>query len=312
MLDLKIQIGKVTFKNPVWVASGTFGYGEDYADFLDLSEVGAIVTKTVTLQPRDGNPPPRIVETSSGLLNSIGLENKGLEHFKKEHYPFLKKLGTRIMVSVAGITEQEFLDCSEKLMDGCSPDAVELNLSCPNVAHKEASCWLFSQDAKATERIVSGVKKKIKCTLVVKLTPNVTDITEIARAAEAGGADAVSLVNTYAGMAVDAQTMEPSLGNVIGGLSGPAIKPLALKAVWEVYGSIRIPVIGIGGIMTGTDVAEFMLCGARAVQVGTANFVTPDAYAKILQEFKEYLKEKKISKAGDLVGKIKVKRQNGS
>ncbi|MFQ5951867.1 MAG: dihydroorotate dehydrogenase [Candidatus Omnitrophota bacterium] len=305
-MDLSVKIGGVTFKNPIWVASGTFGYGEEYKDFLNLNEVGAIITKTVTLEAREGNLPPRVAETPSGLLNSIGLENKGILHFKEEIYPPLKKLKTKVVVSIAGLKENEFLKCAEELTGKHSPDAIELNLSCPNVKHKEESSWLFSQDARATERIVSAVKKKVKCALIVKLTPNVTDIVRIAKAAESGGADAVSLVNTYSGMAVDAEEMKPLLGNVIGGLSGPAIKPLALKAVWEVYKSIKIPVIGIGGIMTGTDVAEFMLCGAKAVQIGTANCVDPDAHARILKEFKAYLKRKKIDKANKLVGKLRA------
>jgi dihydroorotate dehydrogenase (NAD+) catalytic subunit len=307
LMDLKVRIADMTFKNPIWTASGTFGYGQEFEDFLDLEQVGAVVTKTVTLQPREGNPPPRTVETPSGMLNSIGLENKGVSHFKKEYLPFLKKLGTRVVVSIAGATKEEFVKCCEELTGSTSPDAIELNLSCPNVEHKGAGTSLFSQDPEATEKIISAVRKKTKRALIAKLTPNVTDIAVIAKAAEAGGADAVSLVNTYYGMAVDIEEWKPVLGNVTGGLSGPAIKPMALKAVWDVSRKVKIPVIGIGGIMTGLDAAEFMLCGASAVQVGTVNFVDPDAHARILKEFKEYLKKKKIKKAQDLVGKLRVK-----
>ena len=306
MLDLKVKIGSVTFKNPIWVASGTFGYGEEYKEFLELEKIGAIVTKTITLNAREGNPPPRTVETPAGLLNSIGLENKGVFKFVTEQYPALQKLDTRIVVSIAGLTEDEFPECAEKLSRVCSPDAIELNLSCPNIKHKKAKCNLFAQDADATKRIVSSVKKKTKHPLIVKLTPNVTDIVPVAKAAEAGGADAVSLVNTYSGMAVDAETMKPLLGNVVGGLSGPAIKPLALKAVWDVYHGVTIPIVGIGGIMTGADAAEFMLCGASAVQAGTVNFVDPDAQKRILKEFKAYLRSQGIKRASELVGKLKA------
>lgn len=306
-MDLTTKIGKVVFKNPIWVASGTFGYGQEYEDFLNLNEVGAIVTKTITLEAREGNPPPRIIETPSGMLNSIGLENKGVSHFKEEYLPFLKKLNTRLVVSIAGSTKAEFVKCAEELTGKLKPDVLELNLSCPNVSHKGAKGLLFSQDAKITKSIISAVRKRAACALIAKLTPNVTDITAIARAAEAGGADAVSLVNTYFGMAVDLEQWKPALGNVTGGLSGPAIKPMALKAVWDVSRSVKVPVVGIGGIMTGLDAVEFMLCGASAVQVGTANFADPDAHARILGEFKEYLRSKKIDKANKLVGKLKAR-----
>ncbi len=306
-MDLTVKIGKTAFKNPVWVASGTFGCGTEFKDFIDLDNIGAIFTKTVTLEAREGNPPPRIVETPSGLLNSIGLENKGADHFKRVCFPFLKALDAKVILSVAGDRQEEFVKCAEKLSDKNFPSAIELNLSCPNVLHSGTRHSLIAQDPRATEKIVKAVRKKVKCLIIAKLTPNVTDITEIAGAAENGGADAVSLVNTYFGMAVDAGKMEPVLGNVVGGLSGPAIKPMALKVVWDVYNKVNIPVIGIGGIMNGVDVAEFMLCGASAVQVGTANFVDPVVHARILKEFKEYLKEKKIKKLSELVGKLKVR-----
>ncbi|MBU1656538.1 MAG: dihydroorotate dehydrogenase, partial [Candidatus Omnitrophica bacterium] len=240
------------------------------------------------------------------LLNSIGLENKGVEWFKKEQMPFLKELGVGTIVSIAGETPEEFVECAGKLTGKNRPDAIEINLSCPNVFHKGARRRLFAQDPKITEKITKAVKKKIKCPVITKLTPNVTDIGEIARAAENGGADAISLVNTYFGMAVDAEEMRPVLGNVTGGVSGPAIKPMALAAVWSAYNEVSIPIIGIGGIMTGLDAAEFILAGASAIQVGTANFIDPGRCAGVLKELKEYLNRKKIKRIRDLVGKLKV------
>jgi dihydroorotate dehydrogenase (NAD+) catalytic subunit len=304
-MDLSVKIGKTIFKNPVWVASGTFGYGREFEDFMDLNEVGAVITKTVTLEAREGNPPPRLVETPSGLLNSIGLENKGIGHFKLEYYPFLRKLKTRIIVSIAGNGPKGFERCAEQFLDKDSPDAIELNLSCPNVTHAGTRHALIAQDPLATERTVKAVRKKVKCAVIAKLTPNVTDIAEIAEAAENGGADAVSLVNTYFAMAVDPFSMKPLLGNVTGGLSGPAIKPMALKAVWDVYNRVKVPVIGMGGIMNGLDVAEFMVSGASAVQIGTANLADPDSYKRILEEFKAYLK-KRGKDAKTVVGKLKT------
>jgi dihydroorotate dehydrogenase (NAD+) catalytic subunit len=306
MVECNVKIGKTIFKNPVWAASGTFGNGEEFKDFLDLTEIGAVVTKTITLNPRQGNPTPRVIETPSGLLNSIGLENKGVEYFAKEQLPFLQDLGVSTIVSIAGETPEEFVQCAEKLMSTNQPDAIELNLSCPNVNHKGTGSRLFAQDPEITENITREVKNKTGLTVITKLTPNVTDIGKIARAAEKGGADAVSLVNTYFGMAVDAEEMKPVLGNVTGGVSGPAIKPMALRAVWDVYNEVTIPVIGIGGIMTGIDAAEFILAGASAIQVGTANFVDPARCSGVLKELKEYLERKKIKSTMDLVGKLKV------
>ncbi|MFH1877780.1 MAG: dihydroorotate dehydrogenase [Candidatus Omnitrophota bacterium] len=305
-MDLRIKIGGTVFKNPVWSASGTFGSGREFTEFIDVSEAGAIVAKTVTLEAREGNPPQRIVETPSGMLNSIGLENKGVEFFKQENYPFLKSVKTRVVISVAGFSAEDFAECAERASEKNFPDAIEVNLSCPNVKHGLTRGRLIAQDAGATRRTVARVRKKTGCLVIAKLTPNVTDIAEIARAAEDGGADAVSLVNTYLGMAVDAYKMKPVLGNIVGGLSGPAIKPMALRAVWEVYKAVKVPVIGMGGIMSGTDAAEFMLCGARAVQVGTANLADPAAHNRILREFREYLDENKIKKASDLTGRLQV------
>lgn len=308
MIDMKVKIGKLVFRNPIWVASGTFGYGKEFEDFFELDRLGAVVTKTITLNAREGNPPPRVVETPSGILNSIGLENKGIEHFKKEYLPALREQNTRLVVSIAGFSKEDFERCAEKLSGKDPVDAIEINLSCPNVKHGHTRHSLIAQDPVATKDIVAAVRKRTKAVLIAKLTPNVTDIGLVAEAAERGGADAVSLINTYFGMAVDPETMEPLLGNVTGGVSGPAIKPMALKAVWDVSRRVRIPVIGIGGIMRGEDVVEFMLCGASAVQVGTANLVDPPACARIIGEFEAYLRRKRIGKARDLIGKLRVQR----
>jgi dihydroorotate dehydrogenase (NAD+) catalytic subunit len=307
-MNLETTIANIKFKNPIWVASGTFRYGEEFSEFLDLSKIGAIITKTVTLKPRAGNPPPRLVETAAGLLNSIGLENKGAENFKKTHFDRLKKIGTKIIINIAATSAEEFVKCAEILAEDNFPDMFELNLSCPNVEHQQSKYRLLAQDPILTEKIIKEVKKKIKQPIIVKLTPNVTDIAEIAKAAEQGGADAVSLVNTYLGMAVDTHTMQPLLGNIIGGLSGPAIKPLALRAVWEVYQKVLIPIIGIGGIMSGTDVAEFILCGAQAVQIGTANLINPQAYSKIFTEFMDYLATQKITSPNQIIGRLDISK----
>ncbi|KJJ84511.1 dihydroorotate dehydrogenase family protein [Candidatus Omnitrophus magneticus] len=306
MQDLAIEIFGVKFNNPIWTASGTFGNGKEFQDFVDLRQVGAILPKTITVHERKGNPLPRIVESSSGLINSIGLENKGVEWFVKEVFPFLKATGTRIVVSVAGKNKEEFSECVTFLLAHCVPDAIEINLSCPNVAHANTKYSLFAQDPEASAEIVSAIKKIARVPLIAKLTPMVSDIREIAKSVETAGAQAVALVNTYPAMAIDAETFKPLIGNISGGLSGPAIKPMALKAVWDVYKSVKIPVIGIGGIMTGIDVAEFMIAGARAVQIGTVNFVDPGAYGRILKEFGDYLDRKKIKKSEELIGRLDV------
>ncbi len=303
-MDLTVRIKGTEFKNPIWVASGTFGCGKEFEDFVRLREVGAVLSKTVTLNERKGNKPPRVAETASGLLNSIGLENKGIKFFLREKYPLMEKLNTKIIVSIAPGGEEEAEEMTGLLFQENGPDAVELNLSCPNVKHVGTKYQLIAQDPEATERTVSAARRRTKGIIIAKLSPNVADIKVIAKAAVRGGADALSVVNTYAGMAVDAEKMRPLLGNITGGLSGPAIKPLALKAVWDVYNSVSVPVIGVGGIMSGEDAAEFMLCGATAVQVGTANLVSPDAQGRILDEFKKYLKRKKIKRAVMIIGKL--------
>ena len=301
-MNLAIKIDNVVFGNPIWVASGTFGYGKEFEGFVDLDQVGAIVTKTVTLQERKGNPSPRLVETASGLLNSIGIENKGAVHLKEHDYNFLKNINARSIVSIAGSNVEEFIKCAEILCEEKFPHAIELNLSCPNVEGRKGKFKLIAQDPEMTKNIIQEVKKVVACPIIAKLTPNVTDIAAIAVAAEEGGASAVAVANTYFGMAIDVKNKKPILGNKIGGLSGPAIKPLALKSIWDVYRSVTIPIIGIGGIMTGEDAIEFMLCGARAIQVGTANLIDPSSQARILQEFIDYLQRHQIDDVVDLIG----------
>lgn len=304
-MDLSCKINNVFYNNPLWVASGTFGYGEEFADFIELNNIGAIVCKTVTLNARTGNKPPRIVETPAGLINSIGLENKGANIFKQEQYARLKAIDSKIIISIAGNSVTEFTECIKILQDNNFPAAFELNLSCPNVTHNTAKYKLIAQDPITTAQIIAAAKKITHLPIIAKLTPNVTDITEIAKAAEDAGAYAVALVNTYFGMAINTETMRPILGNIVGGVSGPAIKPMALRAVWEAYKRIKIPIIGIGGIASGVDVAEFMLCGASAVQIGTANLTNPSCYNNIKQEFIAYLTRKNCS-ASSLIGKAQT------
>ena len=303
-IDLKTRIGKTLFKNPIWVASGTFGSGEEFKEFVPLEEIGAIVTKTVTLKKREGNSTPRVIETTGGMVNSIGLENKGVKHFIQNILPETKKYKTNIIVSIAGKDKKEIREIAKEV-GKLDVQGIELNLSCPNVEHKTSKFKLMAQDPDVVREIIRAIRKIIKIPLFAKLTPNVTDISEIAKAAQDAGSDAVSLVNTFSAIVIDPYEMKPILGNKVGGLSGPAIKPMAIKAVWDVYGKIKIPIIGIGGIMTGLDVAEFMLAGASAVQVGTANLVDPTCYLEIKNEFINYLQEKKIKTAKDIVGKAK-------
>lgn len=306
MANLKLAIGKLELKNPVILASGTCGFGKEIKSLIDVNKLGAIVTKTITLNKKEGNPPPRIAETPSGLLNSIGLDNDGLKDFLFEKISYLEKLKIPVIVSIAGNTTEEFAKLTKEISKIPCVKAIEVNLSCPNVIHKGTNFPLLAQDKKATETIMAQLRKITKKTLIAKLSPNVTDIKEIAKAAQSGGADAISLVNTYPGMLVDINTMKPKLGAVTGGLSGPCIKPLALKCVWDAYNAVNIPVIGMGGIMTAGDAIEFILCGASAVQVGTANFVNPKAPLEILEGIKKYMHSKKINSIKAIVGKLKT------
>jgi dihydroorotate dehydrogenase (NAD+) catalytic subunit len=296
-----VRIGGLRMRNPVMVASGTWGM--EYGALLDTRRLGAIVLKTVTLAARRGNPPPRVAETASGMLNSIGLENGGVDDFIKNKLPLYSRAGTAIVASIAGDDRAEFAELARRLSRTGAVDAIELNLSCPNIRYGVRE-GLIAHSEKATRAVVKAVRASAPgATVIAKLSPNVTDVAAIALAAQQGGADAVALVNTFIGMAVDTGTMRPKLGNVTGGLSGPAIKPLALRAVWEASKKVRIPIIGIGGIMDHEDAVEFMLCGASSVQVGTANFVDPAAPEDIVAGLERYCAKRGIKKVAWLTGK---------
>ena len=306
MNRLKVKIGRLDLQNPVMAASGTFGCGEEYGKFFDVTRLGAIVTKTITLEPRLGNRPPRIVETAAGMLNSIGLENSGLKDFLENKMPFLKKIkGPRVIVSIAGDDEREFSRLARALEKSGHVDALEINLSCPNIKRRSGRD-IIAQDKEAARNIIKAVRAATRLTTIAKLSPNVTDIAEIARGVESAGADAISLINTFTSMAVDIKTRRPILGNVTGGLSGPAIKPIALKMVWDVYRAVNVPVIGMGGIMTAQDALEFILCGATAVQVGTANFVNPRASLEIITGIQRYLKETETKDMTAIIGGLQA------
>lgn len=303
MNELKIKISAVEFPTPVFVASGTFGYGQEAADLVDLTGLGAIITKSIGLQPRIGNPPPRLFETTGGLLNSIGLQNVGVQNFLAEKLPFLRTLGVPIIVNIAGRTIDEFAEVAHILEDHDGVVGYELNFSCPNV--KEGGLE-FSQRAEITEQATHRIRNLTKRLVIPKLTPNVTRVGDIAKAAEAGGADAVSLINTLTGMAVDIETWRPRLNSVIGGYSGPAIKPVALAKVYETAHAVKIPVIGIGGIMTWQDAVEFFLAGADAVQIGTANFIDPRTAVIVAEGLRNYLAARRLNNIVELVGKVDI------
>jgi len=306
--SLGVDIGSLKLKNPIMAASGTFGYGEEMTPFYDINNLGAIVTKTITVTPREGNPTPRIVETPSGMLNSIGLENKGLKDFIFNKVKILERYATHVIVSISGNEIEEFCELAEELSKTGCISALELNLSCPNVKHatRLARYKLVAQDTEATENVITAVKKHTNLPIITKLSPNVTDIKEIAKAAEGAGSNAISAINTLLGMSVDVETGRPRLGNIVGGLSGPAIKPIALQFIREISSCVKIPIIGIGGIMTAEDVIEFMLCGAAAVQVGTANFVNPCVCNTIINDLQAYITRKKIENITSLIGAVKI------
>ena len=302
-MNLSVNIGKLKLKNPIMVASGTFG--KEYGDFFDINILGAYVAKTITLKARAGNPPPRVTEAFAGMLNSIGLENKGVEDFINKKLPELKNIKIPIVASIAGDSPEEYAALVRRLNTVGRIGAIELNLSCPNVKHGARSGFI-AQDEKAVYAFVKKARGSTGKTLIAKLSPNVTDITAIALAAERAGCDALSLVNTFPALAVDVETSRPALGNITGGLSGPAIKPIALKMVRDVYNKVRIPVIGIGGIMDYNDALEFMICGAAAIQIGTANFVNPEAPVEILKGIKGYLRRKNITDIKKVIGSLKA------
>ena len=296
---MAVQIGNLRLKNPVMTASGTFGYGEEYSEYVDLNRLGAIVVKGLSLQPRPGNPPPRIMETTGGMLNAIGLQNIGVDVFIEEKLPFLRKYDVAVIANIYGESYAEYQKVARKLSSVKGVHALEVNVSCPNVKKGGLS---FGSDPKIAALVTRKVKEETDLPVIIKLTPNVTDITAIAVAVEKAGADAVSLINTLTGMSVNLRTRTPHLKNITGGLSGPAIKPVALRMVWQVVKCVSIPVIGIGGIMNASDALEFMVLGARAVQVGTANFVNPRATTDILEGMQEYLRYNNIKDVNEVIG----------
>ena len=301
-MNLSVNLGKLKLKNPVMAASGTFGYGAEYSEFVNLNNLGAVVVKGLSLKPMAGNPPPRIYETPCGMLNSIGLQNIGVEVFIKEKLSYLKQFDTKIIVNFFGDSIKEYVKTAERLSSVNGIHALEMNISCPN---KQAGWSIFGTDPKVTFKVVSAVRKITDLTLIVKLSPNVTDIALMAKAAEDAGADAVSVINTLTGMAINAKTRQPRLANITGGLSGPAIKPIALRMVWESHKAVRIPIIGMGGIISAEDAIEFMLAGASAVAVGTANFVNPKAAQDIIDGMKLFMIEQHISNVKELIGGLK-------
>lgn len=296
---MNVRLGRLKLKNPIMTASGTFGYGEEYADYVDLNKLGAIVVKGLSLKPRLGNPPPRIMETTGGMLNSVGLQNIGVDAFIENKLPFLRKYDTAVIANIYGESYDEFRKVAKKLNAAKGVHALEVNISCPNV---KSGGVIFGSNPKIAAKVTQTVKEETSLPVIVKLTPNVTDIAAIAQAVEKAGADIISLINTLKGMSVDIKTRKPHLKNITGGLSGPAIKPVALRMVWEVVQKVSIPVIGIGGIMTAEDALEFLILGAQAVQIGTANFINPQATMEVIEGIKDYLTANKIKDVNNVIG----------
>ena len=303
MVNETIQLKGLTLKNPVMTASGTFGYGEEYADFIDLTKIGGILVKGTTLNHREGNPYPRMAETPSGMLNAVGLQNKGIDHFVETIYPRIKDIDTNIIVNVSGSTIDDYCAVAEKVNALKNIPAIELNVSCPNV---KQGGMAFGVTCAGIEQVVSAVRKVYDKHLIVKLSPNVTNIAELALSAEASGADSVSLINTMLGMAIDAETRRPKLSTITGGLSGACVKPVALRMVWQVSKAVKIPVIGLGGISSATDAIEFMLAGASAIEIGTANFIDPAITVKVAQGIVEYCERHGFKNVSDLTGAMVV------
>ncbi len=301
-MDTKINFAGIEMKNPVTVASGTFGYGREFQDFIDLNRLGAIITKGTSLKPRPGNKAPRICETASGMLNSIGLQNPGVEYFAEVDLPFLRKFDTKIIVNACGSTIEEYVELC-KILNTLDIDGVELNLSCPNV---KAGCLAFGTTYEGVKNVTSQVRKVLDKPLIVKLTPNVTDITAPAKGAEDAGADAISAINTLLGMKIDINKRAPILANNTGGLSGPAIKPVAVRCVYQIAQSVNIPVMGLGGIMNGEDAIEFMIAGASTISIGAGNFVDPTVAVKTIDGIENYMKKNKIEDLKEIIGSIKV------
>jgi dihydroorotate dehydrogenase (NAD+) catalytic subunit len=300
---LTVNVGGIELKNPVMTASGTFGYGQEFAEYLDLNSLGGIITKGLSLKPRAGNPTPRIVETCGGMLNAIGLQNVGIEEFIAKKVPYFRTLDTKVIANFFGTTVEEYAELAGQLDAIPEVAGVEVNISCPNV--KQGGI-VFGTDPGAAAAVVEAVREKTIKPVIVKLSPNVTDIVAMARACEDAGADALSVINTITAMAIDLKTRRPILANITGGLSGPAIKPIALRMVWQVSKAVEIPIIGIGGIMTATDALEFLLAGATAVQVGTASFLDPGAAGRIVREMEQYLVDNEIADVRELIGALRV------
>lgn len=303
MADIRTDIGGLRLKNPVMTASGTFGYGLEFADLVNLEDIGGIIVKGTTLKPREGNDYPRMVETASGMLNCVGLQNKGVDYFCKHIYPQIKDIGTNMIVNVSGSSIEDYTECAARINELERIPAIELNISCPNV---KQGGMAFGVTAKGAQSVVEAVRQVYQKTLIVKLSPNVTDIAEIAIAAEYAGADAVSLINTLMGMAIDIERRRPLLSINTGGLSGPAVKPVAVRMVWQVAHAVRIPVVGLGGIMTAEDAIEFLMAGASAVEVGTANFIDPAVSVKIVQGISNWLDAHNYKSVQEIIGAVGV------
>ncbi len=301
MVNLGVNIGSLRLKNPVLTASGTFGYGEEFADFIDLNRLGGFIIKGTTINHREGNPYPRMAETPSGMLNAVGLQNKGVDYFIENIYPRIKDVDSHVIVNVSGATIDDYVAVCEKLAPLDKINAIEVNISCPNV---KQGGMAFGTTCEGAAQVTKAVRNAFPKTVIIKLSPNVTDITEIARAVEAEGADSVSLINTLLGMAIDVERKRPYLSTITGGLSGPAVRPVAVRMVWQVAKAVQIPVVGLGGIMNGRDAIEFILAGARAIQVGTANFVDPSVTMKIIDYMEDYCQRHGVSDINDLVGMI--------
>ena len=301
MVNLNVNIGNLALKNPVLTASGTFGYGTEFSDFIDLSRLGGFIVKGTTLEPREGNPYPRMAETPSGMLNAVGLQNKGVDYFIEKIYPTISGIDAKVIVNVSGAKIDDYVGVCRKLAERTEIEAIEVNISCPNV---KQGGMAFGTTAAGAAQVTRAVRQAFPGTVIVKLSPNVTDITEIARAAEAEGADAVSLINTLMGMAIDVERRRPCLSTVTGGLSGPAVRPVAVRMVWQTKRAVKIPVVGLGGIMNGRDALEFILAGATAVQVGTANFIDPAVTVKIIDYIEEYCQRHGVSDINDLIGAL--------
>ncbi len=305
-VSLAVDVAGIRMRNPVMTASGTFGYAREFEQYMDLNRLGALVVKTITRLPRAGNPPPRVVETPAGMLNAIGLQNVGIEAFIREKLPYLRGLEPPLIVNVAGESVEDFRDLTKRISDQEGVAGVELNISCPNVA----GGLDFSTDPSLAYRVVKAAREASQLPIIPKLSPNVTDITTIARAVADAGADAISLINTLVGMAVDVRTRQPKIGNVTGGLSGPAIRPVAVRMVWQVARAVRLPIIGMGGIVTADDALEFLIAGATAVAVGTANFVDPTAAAKVIEGLERYCAVNGIPEIRQVIGSLQIPRQS--